>query len=50
VDQALAQHPLKGRMGFCYNTIWETKKRILKKKYHIDWQTPAELNPQVMFD
>jgi hypothetical protein len=49
VDQALSQHPLKGRMGFCY-TIWETKKRILKKKYQIDWQTPAELNPQVMFD
>jgi hypothetical protein len=49
VDQALAKHPLKGRMGFCY-TIWETKKRILKENYHIDWQTPAELNPQVMFD
>jgi len=49
VDQTLAKHPLKGNMGFCY-TIWETKKRILKEKYHIDWQTPAEMNPQVMFD
>ena len=49
VEQTLVKHPLKGHMGFCY-TRWETKKRILKDKYHIDWQTPAELNPQIMFD
>lgn len=30
--------------------FWDTKKRILKQKYNIDWRTPAELNPQVIFD
>lgn len=30
--------------------FWGTKKRILKQKYNIDWRTPAELNPWVIFD
>lgn len=49
VDQALATHPQYGSMGFIH-LRWETKKRILKQKYNIDWRSPAELNPQVMFD
>jgi len=49
VNQALAEHPKKGSMGFVH-IIWETKKQILKQKHGINWRTPAELNPQVMFD
>ena len=36
-------------MGFCH-TYWAFKKRILKEKFNIDWKTPQELNPDVMFD
>lgn len=49
VKEALAGHPQRGSMGFVH-LIWETKKRILLQKYSIGWKTPAELNPQVMFD
>ena len=49
VKEALASHPQRGSMGFVH-LIWETKKWILLQKYSIDWKTPAELNPQVMFD
>ena len=34
-----------------YNTIfWNLKKKIFKEKYNIDWQTPEELEPDVIFD
>ena len=49
VNEALAEHPKKGSMGFVH-IIWEMKKQILKQKYGVNWKTPAELNPQVMFD
>ncbi len=49
VDEILRDHPLRGRMGFCY-TIWDTKKGILKQKYGIPWKTPAEINPHILFD
>lgn len=35
--------------GFCH-VLWETKKRILKEKYHLDWKTPQEQNPYIMYD
>jgi hypothetical protein len=49
VNEVLKDHPLRGRMGFCY-TIWATKKEILKQKYGIPWKTPAEMNPHILFD
>lgn len=49
VKQALADHPHKGSMGFVH-IFWQTKKSILKQKYGIDWRSPAEMNPHVMFD
>lgn len=49
VNEALVEHPKKGSMGFVH-VIWATKKRVLKQKYGIEWRSPAELNPQVMFD
>jgi hypothetical protein len=29
--------------------FWSEKKRILRRKYKIDWSTPAELNPQIAY-
>lgn len=39
----------RGGRGYVH-IFWGTKKRILKQKYKIDWRTPAELNPWVIFD
>ena len=39
----------KGQMGFCH-LLWATQKRILKERYGIDWRTPAEDNPHIMYD
>ena len=36
-------------MGGCH-LVWAAKKRILKTQFGLDWQTPAELNPDVCFD
>ena len=30
--------------------IWQRKKELLKELYNIDWKTPAELNPHIIFD
>lgn len=37
------------RLGYCH-TFWSIKKKILMEDYGIDWQTPADLNPEVCFD
>ena len=42
---------LKGEprgMGFCFG-YWSTKKAVLAK-YGIDWSTPGQMNPRVLFD
>ncbi|MFA6823873.1 MAG: proteinase inhibitor I4 serpin, partial [Geobacter sp.] len=49
VNEALGITTKGGGRGYIH-VIWETKKRLLKHKYNIDWRTPAELNPHVMFD
>lgn len=54
IDEAdkLAQREVenhKQQMGVCH-LYWRTKKRILKEQFGIDWQTPAEMNPGVLFD
>ncbi len=37
--------------GFGYGPVFEmAKKRILKKKYQIDWKTLEEMNPGWTFD
>lgn len=36
-------------MGMCFE-IWSLKKKILKANYGIEWKTPREMNPRVMFD
>ena len=36
-------------MGFCF-AYWAEKKSVLKESYGIDWKTPGEMNPKVLFD
>ncbi len=38
-----------GYLGFCH-TYWGAKKRILKERYGIDWQSTADRFPGMMFD
>ena len=38
-----------GYLGYCH-MYWSVKQRILEEKYGIDWRTPSELNPEVLFD
>lgn len=40
---------LKGKLGFCHR-YWAKKKKILREEYGINWYTPTECNPGVMFD
>jgi hypothetical protein len=49
VKKILADHPQRGGEGFV-NIYWETKKNLLKQKYGIDWRSPGEMNPHVIFD
>ena len=35
-------------MGMCHG-LWQRKKELLKEM-GIDWKTPAETNPDVIFD
>lgn len=37
------------KLGSCH-TIWSIKKRILKEKYGMDWLSPADLHPDIIFD
>lgn len=36
-------------MGFCF-MFWEAKRNLLKDEYGIDWHSPSQMNPSVMFD
>lgn len=38
-----------GGFGTCH-IYWKYKKEILKNDYNIDWESPAELNLDVIFD
>lgn len=48
-DAELAEIGFTIEMGYCY-PFWSAKKRILKERFGIDWQTPEELNDGVIFD
>jgi len=37
------------RRGYCHR-LWAETKRILREKYGLDWKTPSEMNPGVLFD
>ena len=37
------------KLGCCHR-LWDMQKTILKEKYGITWYSPAELNPEIIFD
>jgi hypothetical protein len=49
VKGLLADHPQRGAEGFV-NIYWSIKKSLLERKYNIDWRSPGEMNPHVLFD
>lgn len=36
-------------MGFCF-AYWHAKQQVLKDDYGIEWKTPSQMNPGVIFD
>lgn len=36
-------------MGFCFH-FWNAKQELLKEEYGIEWHSPAQMNPHVIFD
>lgn len=47
LDERFANAPR--HMGFCFK-YWEAKRHLLKEEYGIDWKSPSQMNPRVMFD
>lgn len=39
----------KGTMGFCH-LYWGTMQGILRTRYGIEWKTPAQMNPDTLYD
>lgn len=37
------------RLGICH-ARWARQKELLLEKFGISWHTPAELNPDIIFD
>lgn len=35
--------------GSCH-ILWERQQKILKEKYGVIWRSPADMNPDIMFD
>jgi len=49
VRDILKDHPMRNhRRGV--HIFWNTKKKLPKEKYGIDWRSPAEMNPYIIFD
>ncbi len=42
------QYP-RNVFGVCH-LFWKTKQQILLTKHGIEWRTPAEMNPDTIFD
>ena len=36
-------------IGMCH-IYWNIKKNILEEEYGINWRSPSELNPHIIFD
>ena len=32
------------------NVMWEIQKRLMKERINIDWQSPQDKNPDILFD
>ncbi len=40
---------VRRHMGFCF-MYWSAKQDYLKEHYNIDWHSPSQMNPRVIFD
>jgi len=48
--EAELQPPRDGHeMGMCHH-LWRRQKEILRERHGIDWRSPAEMNPDIIFD
>lgn len=47
LDDRFANAPR--HMGFCFK-YWEAKRSLLRDEYGIEWRSPSQMNPRVMFD
>lgn len=48
-EASLAALVPPGALGRCH-FVWAEQQRLLKENHGIDWKTPAEMNPTIMFD
>lgn len=48
-ERELERHPLNGGLGFC-RVFWLRKKQILWQQHGIEWLSPADRNPCVLFE
>lgn len=48
-DQQLKDEKFPEGMGYCH-VLWGRQQQILKEKYNIDWKTPSEMNPYILYD
>ncbi len=48
-ERELERHPLNGGLGFC-RVFWLRKKQILWQRYGIEWLSPADRHPYVLFE
>jgi hypothetical protein len=49
VEEILEARGERKGFGYCHS-FWPEKKRLLREKYNIEWKTPIEMNPYVIFD
>ena len=47
LDDRFANAPRQ--MGFCFH-FWSVKREYLAENYGIEWKSPSQMNPRVMFD
>lgn len=48
-EESLRKEGVGRHLGYCHR-LWGRQKQILKEKYGIDWRSPAEMNPDIMYD
>ena len=48
-NKILSEQSIPKTRGYI-NKFWALKKQILKNKHNLNWKTPAEMNPGILFD
>ena len=49
VERQLSDKGIVKARGYIHH-FWNLKKQILKEKYNLDWKSPKEMNPEMVFD